>query len=123
MAFTIANVSSPNALQLEGELLGMKARVVDLTFDSSYDNTNGEVLNASDLGWNLIFGIIWIRMPYDSTNKLAFTAEGIPNAAQTSLSIRAQEYNGAAAGLARLQDVGNATNLSTFTGRAIVVGA
>lgn len=122
MAFTIGNISTPNTQVLEGELLGMKARMVDLTFDSSYDNTNGEVLNASELGWSQILGFVIVRQPYDATAKLSLLAEAIPNASQTAVAVRTQRYDGSSAGVASFQDTANAVNLSTYTMRVIVIG-
>jgi hypothetical protein len=124
MAVSIANVAHPNQNVWEGEFLGYKAKVVDVTFDSSYDNTNGEAVTAASLGYQQIYGAIVLADAWSgSTTDLAVLIRPVINTAQTSCALRAFRYDGANAGKASLEEVANAVDLSTYTTRIVFIGS
>lgn len=122
MALTLANVSHPNQMMSEFNLGPWKARVVRITFDSSY-LTTGEVLAASALGWSNVIG----AMPLTGVSNVSASGTAAvpvvvrPNAAQTSLTFQA--YETAAAVDTVLKEVTSAQDLSTFVGDFIVLGS
>lgn len=123
MAVTIANVSHPNQDVWEGEFLGQKARVIDVTFDSSYDNTNGEAISAATLGMQSIYGVFVLADGWSGTSTdLLVVTRPVINSTKDSVALRAFQANGGAAGLASLGEVANATDLSAYTVRLCVIG-
>lgn len=123
MAFTITQIANPNSKMTEFPLGPWKVRVMDLTFDNSYDNTNGEVLTAASLGWNTIEGAMVLGEPWSgTTTDFAVVARPVATAGGTSISFRAFRYDGANAGKASLEEVANAVDLSTYTMRVMVMG-
>lgn len=124
MALTIAQVSHPNSASTEFPFGPFKARILDITFDSSYDNTNGESLTAASLGWATIEGAFVLADAWSGTaTDLTAVIRPVATAGGSSIVFRAFEYNGAAAGLARLQEVADTTDLSTYTMRVCVFGS
>lgn len=123
MAVTVAQVTHVNGGVWFGDFLGYKAQVVDVTFDASYDNTNGEVINASDVGFDTIVGAIVLVHPYDSANDLASVVVPVVPAAQTSVALRIFEADGSAAGQAPLDESANTTDYSAYTARVVILGA
>ena len=112
MAFTVAFVRTPPVQLHEVN----REVVVDLTFDTSYDLTNGESLLPADVGLNSIDAFI----PHGPA-----TETGTGGAIQvrydyTSKSVRAYWDNSAAA--AKHIQVANATNLSAYTVRVTIQG-
>lgn len=122
MAFTITEVTTPNSRTTEGSLLGMRAKIVQLTPDASYDNTNGEVLTAAEVGWRLFIGAIILRHPYAAGTKLGMTTIPIPNASGSQLAFFMQRYDGAAVDKASLEDAANAFDASTYIMRVLLLG-
>ena len=117
MAFTVAQVANPAAARTVYPEGPFKVIWLDLTFDSSYDNTNGETISASTLGVNAVVEALVMRHPRDATNKLAVLAIPTISADYQTVTFRCEEYNGASAGVARFQDVANAADLSLYTMR------
>lgn len=123
MALTVAAVAHPNSQNTEFSFGPFRARIVDVTFDSSYDNTNGEAMTAASLGWSTIEGAVVLGDAWSGTSTdLTAVVRPVATSGGTSITFRAFEYNGAAAGVARLQEVANATDLSTYTARVLVFG-
>lgn len=124
MAVSVANVTHPNQNVWEGEFLGQKCKVMDVTFDNSYDNANGEAVTAAQLGYQNLYGAFPMAHGWSgSTTDLAFVVVPVVNSARTSIALRAFQANGAAAGLASLGEVANAADLSTYTVRMVFIGA
>lgn len=146
MALTIAQVSTPNAEMHEGQLMGLRARILDITFDSSY-LTTGEVLTAASLGWTYLFGAVTLADPSVSNgtasvgcvvkkntsgSQLTFQAQGnAASAAHTHTENTAAAYTqnavtaaggAVAAGTLRNAEMASTQDLSTFTGRFVVLG-
>lgn len=111
MALTIARVTGAD--RIEGN---KKVKVRDVTFDNSYPTT-GEPLAAADVGLKVIEFVRGLSA------KNATGTLGLPLAYDyTNSKLQALEYNGAAAGVAQLQEVANTTNLAAFTARLEFVG-
>lgn len=112
MALTIVAVKPPG--DVHG---GVRVGYFDVTFDNSYPTT-GEPLTPQMVGLSQIFqvtcdggaknaaGTLLAPVRYDYVNK----------------KLQGYEYNGAAAGLAQLQEFANAFNASAFTARLKVEG-
>ena len=123
MAVTVANVSHPNQDVWEGEFLGQKARVIDVTFDSSYDNTNGEAVSAATLGLQGIYGVFVLADGWSgSTTDTLAVVRPVINSTRDSVALRAFRYDGASAGKAYLEEVANAVDMSAFSVRLCVIG-
>lgn len=122
MPVTVANVSHPNQNTWEGEFLGQKARVIDVTFDSSYDNTNGEVITAASLGLQSIYGVFPLTQAYKAASDLASVVVPVVNAAQTQVALRVFEADGGATGQAPLDEAANTTDYSNYVVRLCVLG-
>ena len=125
MAFTVTNVTHPNQNVWEGEFLGQKAKVVDLTWDNAYDNTNGEVLTAATLGYQQIYGAFLMAAPWSgTTTDLSIICVPVINAARTQVSFRAFRYDGASAGKAAFEEfVTTGLDLSAYTMRVCIIGS
>jgi hypothetical protein len=124
MPVSIANVSHPNQTVWEGTFLGYKCKVVDVTFDNSYDNTNGETFTAASVGYSNIYGVIVLADAWSGTSTdLAVLVRPVINTAQTQASLRVFRYDGANAGKASLEEVANAVDLSTYTTRIAIIGS
>jgi hypothetical protein len=124
MAVTVTNVTHPNQNVWEGEFLGQKCKVVDVTFDSSYDNANGEAVTAAQLGYQSLYGAFPMSQAWSgTTTDLAVVVVPVVNSARTSVALRAFRYDGANAGKASLEEVANAVDLSTYTVRMVFIGA
>jgi hypothetical protein len=124
MPVTVTNVSHPNQTVWEGEFLGQKCKVVDVTFDSSYDNTNGEAVTAAQLGYQNIYGAFPMSQAWSGiTTDLVVVVVPIVNSTRTSAALRAFRYDGASAGKASFEEVANAVDLSTYTVRMVFIGA
>lgn len=145
MALTIAYPTHPNQTITEFPFGPWKARLVKLTFDSSY-LTTGEVLNATDLGWNTLIGAMPLTNVGNADGTLSVGTVVRANTAQTALTFQAQEsaavaththtentaaaYTqnattaaGGAISAARLAEVGSTTDLSAYHGNFLVLGA
>lgn len=120
MALTVANVTTPNAEMHEGQMIGLKARVLDITFDSSY-LTGGEVLTAASLGWVYTFGAIPLTNPTNSTGTVMAPPVVKKNTAGTQLTFQLAE-GAATANDNPLKEVTSAQDMSAYTGRFIVLG-
>jgi len=95
---------------------GVRVAYVDVTFDSSYP-TGGEPLAPADVG------LSQITFVSDELAKNAAGTLGIPvRYDYVNKKLQGYEYNGAAAGLARLQELANAFDASLFTVRLKVEG-
>lgn len=114
MALTITPVAPVGASR---DVHG-KTRVAwfDITFDNSYPTT-GEPLTAADLGFRRIL-ILVSDMAKNAAGTLAFPVRYD----YVNSKLQGYEYNGAAAGLARLQELANAFDASLFTVRVKVEG-
>jgi len=119
MAVTIANVATPNATTTEGSLLGLKAKLIDVTFDSSYV-TAGEPLTAISLGWDQLHGAIPVTQATTTTGTTAYAVQARPNTTKTQLQLFLYSTTAATAPMA---EVANAVNASTFTVRLLVLGS
>lgn len=120
MGLTVAQVSTPNTQVTEAEFLGFKARLVTITFDSSY-LTGGEVLLASDMGWSNVVGAIQVSGVGDTTGVASVGVVVRANSAQTQLTFQAQET--AAAVDTAFKEVTSAQNLATYSGTFIILGS
>lgn len=118
MAVTFANVSTPNTSITEDQLFGLKARIVDVTFDNSY-LTTGEVVTAAQLGWDTI-QFVWAESAVNAAGTLAHNVVARPNAARTQMAIQA--YETAATVDTPHKEVTSAADLSTYTVRLVVFG-
>lgn len=118
MALTVANVSTPNSEMHEGEFAGLKARIVDITFDSSYVTT-GEVLTATSLGWTYVFGAIALTHPANAAGTLGLPTVVKKNTAGSQLTFQPLESAGDGD---PMDEAGSTNDLSAFTGRFVVLG-
>lgn len=123
MAITIAQVSTPNSQVTEGTFLHYKARMVDVTADTSYP-TGGYQLTAAALGWTNIVGAIPLGLNANAGRTNHAPIHVFTNAAQTALSIQYVNENDAAAYAQRpkLVEAQNASSQSGFSCRLIVLG-
>lgn len=118
MALTIANYGTPGSTITEGTLLGFKARMVKITFDSVYPD-EGETVNASDLGWDVVVGFIPMGQGMVADNTTGFAPHVEVAAAQTSLNIIAVVGGGDGA---PLEEEAASTDLSSHILYGIVLG-
>jgi len=118
MALTIAYVSTPNSEHHEAQFAGLRAVVLDLTFDSSYPTT-GEDLTAADLGWTYLFGAITLVHPKNAAGTLGLPCMVSANSTNTTLAFQTLESAGDGD---PMDESANATDLSLFTGRFVVLG-
>ena len=121
MALTVAEVSHPNSQSTHVSLSPFKAKVVDITWDSSY-LTGGEVLTAASLGWVQLYGAIALTNPCTSTGTLAALPLVKPNTAKTQLTFQLAE-GGTTANDNPLKEVTSTQDMSTYTGRFLLLGA
>lgn len=121
MAVTVANVSTPNQTYVQGEVLGLKAVLVDITFDSSYV-TAGEAVTATQVNLNTIEYVFptFVKNAAGTASMLCF---GYPSGAgKLSALLQLQRYDGASAGKANFEEAANAFDASAFTGRFLILG-
>lgn len=121
MALTITYPSHPNQTISEFPLGPWKCRIVKLTFDSSY-LTTGEVLNATDLGWNTLFGAIPLTGVGNADGTLSVGTVVRANTAQTALTFQAQE-GGSTANDNPFKEFTSTGDLSAYHGTFLVLGA
>ncbi len=118
MPVTLAEVATPNTPLSQDVWFGMKARLLDVTFDNSY-LTGGEILTAAQLGWDTIQFVLC-----DGARGAAgvglVNVIAVPNAARTQVALQAYETAGTV-DLAH-KEVSSAQDLSTYTARMIVFG-
>lgn len=115
MAFTVTNVTHPNTSVTEGTMLGMKARIVDLTPDSSYSD-NGDVLSASLFQWSEIHGLIQLAPFTNSTGENSLSHS--TRLSTPDLYVRLYLADDADTD----DEVADAGDYSAYTGRFIVLG-
>lgn len=121
MALTIANVSHPNQQVTEWPFGPFKCRLINVTFDNSY-LTTGEVLTAATLGWNQIHGAIALDGGITtSTGTVMANIVARPNAARTQIAFQAYETAGTVD--TAHKEVTSATDLSTYSGRFLIIGS
>lgn len=122
MPLTIANVTHPNQSISEFQLGPWKARLIDVTFDSSY-LTTGEVLTAAQLGWVQIHGAIVVELGSNrgSTGTLALDVNVRANAARTQVTVQAYETAGTVD--TPHKEVTSAQDISAYTCRLLVFGS
>lgn len=120
MALTVANVSTPNSEIHEGQFLGLRGRIVDITFDSSY-LTGGEVLTAATMGWTYLFGAVPLTHPTNTAGTVMAPAVVKKNTAGSQLTFQLAE-GAATADDNPLKEVGSTQDMSTYTGRFVVLG-
>jgi len=118
MALTLTDVATPNAAQHTGTMLGMKARIVDITFDASY-LTTGEVLTAAQLGWAMVIGAVVLNDPVNAAGTLSVGCVVRKNTAGSQLAFQAM-YGPTSVG--PYPEATSTNDLSTYTGRFIVLG-
>jgi hypothetical protein len=125
MAVTIANVSHPNQDVWEGEFLGQKARVIDVTFDDSYANSTGEVVTAATLGLQAIYGVFVLQNAFTSnTADLGGLVIPVVKADRTEVALRLYGFTEDAGSTWQgLNEAADTTNLSTYSCRICVIGA
>lgn len=118
MALTLTPVTTPNQSTLEGSMMGLKFKVFDVTFDSSY-LTTGEVVTAASLGWDTIQFV----MCEDAVNAAGTLAHGVvarPNSTRTQVAVQA--YETAATVDTPHKEATSAADLSTYTARLVFLG-
>lgn len=118
MALTFVEVATPNTAITADVMFGLKARIVDVTFDNSY-LTTGEVLTAAQLGWDTI-QFVWAEAAVNPAGTLAHNVVARPNAARTQVAIQA--YETAATVDTPNKEATSAADLSTYTVRMVVFG-
>jgi hypothetical protein len=121
MALTYTEVGTPNSSRTEFPLGHMKARIVDITFDSSYPTT-GEVITAAALGWIQLYGAMPMGLAVNSAGTSAIPVQFEPSADKKQMVAQLYGYDGASAGKANLEVKANTFDASTFTVRAMVFG-
>lgn len=122
MALTIANVTHPNQIMTEFDFGPWRARMIDVTFDSSY-LTTGEVLTAANLGWQQIHGALVIQHATNrgSSSTAMTPVVVIPNTTRTQVTIQA--YETAAATDTPFKEVTSAQDQSAYVCRLLVFGS
>ena len=120
MAVTLTPYTHPNQTTTEFAFGPWRARMYTVTFDSSYDNTNGEVVTAATLGVDQVHGILTVVPPYDDGNDLAFQLVGVPNSTRSQIALRAFVFDGSAAGQQAMEEATNTTDLSNFDKGVVV---
>lgn len=118
MALTFVEVATPNTSITADVMFGLKARIVDVTFDNSY-LTTGEVLTAAQLGWDTI-QFAWCEMAVNAAGTLGVNVCARPNTARTQIAI--QTYETAGTVDTSHKEVTSAADLSTYTVRMVVFG-
>lgn len=121
MALTIAEVATPNSQTTQTEWFGVKAKIVDITFDNSY-LTTGEVLTAAALGWDTILGGFAIE---DINNRASSGTLSYPTVVRANASgsqVTIQAYETAATVDNPLKEATSTQDLSTFVGRFVFLG-
>jgi hypothetical protein len=95
-----------------------KCRIVDVTFDNAY-LTGGEVLTAAALGWKAIH-FAFCENAVNVAGTLGVNLAARPNATRTQVAIQAYET----AGTVDLshKEVTSGADLSTYTGRVMLLG-
>ena len=121
MAVSVAQITNPNSILTEMHLGHMRARIVDITFDSSY-LTTGEPLTAASLGWTYFFGGVVIIHPKNATGTALLPVAVVPNSTGSQVALQIYRYDGASAGKANLEEAANAFDASTFTARVMLLG-
>lgn len=124
-AVTFANVSNPNSQITEGSVVGMRARVVDVTFSSSFGAT-GDTLTAAAVGWSALYGFIPMTgVAAPSGNATAKSVGVSVNASLSTISFFLYNENDAAAYAQRpaQAQAQTASNNATFVVRGILLGA
>lgn len=124
-AVSYTNDSNPNQQILEGEFLGMKARVINVTFAASY-TAAGDTLTAAALGWSQVYGFIPLTSVAAPSGQATAASFGCTvNAAKTTLSFQLYNENDAAAYAQRPRQATAqaASNNATFVVRGIVLGS
>lgn len=119
MALTIADVTHPNSQSTAFPFGPFKAVVKTITFDSSY-LTTGEVLNASDLGWNQVHGAIAISGVGNADGTLSLGTVVRANTAKTALAFQAQETAGTVD--TPHKELTSATDISAYYGTFLIFG-
>ena len=124
MALTIAYASNPNQVVDEWTEGLRKKRRVTVTFDASYP-TGGEVLLATDLGWNAVYEFVADGPAQNAAGTLAAVCVAKANAAKTQLNLFLYNENDAAAYAQRprLTEVVNASDQSTIIVAGVISGA
>ena len=118
MALTVTAVRTPNQDNHEGSFMGLRGRVVDITFDSSY-LTTGEVLTAATLGWTYVFGAVVLTHPTNTAGTLGLPTVVRANSTNSQLTFQPLESAGDGD---PMDEAGSTNDLSAFTGRFIVLG-
>ncbi|MCW0190965.1 MAG: hypothetical protein OJJ55_06655 [Rhodococcus sp.] len=118
MALTFTDVACPMGAITEFPLGQFKARVIDVTLDSSY-LTTGEVLTAAALGWDYIYGVLELETFSNSTGTLGLPSIREQGSAGSQLTFQPLE---SAADGDPMDEGGSTNDFSAFTGRFIVLG-
>jgi hypothetical protein len=118
MALTITQVTHPNAAHTEFSFGPFRARIVDISFDSSYP-TGGETLTPEMLGWSELIGVMEIVPPMNEAQTLSLQSGAWPY--QGDLFMQAFRAP-ADASDAPFDEVASTGNLSGYTGRYLVFG-
>lgn len=87
MAVTITNITTPNSSVTEFPYGIFKARMVDVTFDSTYP-TAGEIITAANLGWSQLVGGVVINDPAPSGLATTIRTRVVPNTALTQVKLQ-----------------------------------
>lgn len=118
MALTVAEVVHPNAASTHVSFPPFKAKIVDVTFDSSY-LTTGEIMTAASQGFTILLGAITLTHPTNTAGTLGMPC--VVRASATGSQLAFQPLESAGDGDA-LDEAGSTNNLSTFTGRFMILG-
>lgn len=124
MALTVANVSHPNQNVWEGEFLGQKARVIDVTFDNSYPNATGEVITAASLGFQQIYGCLVLQHGYSgTTTDLGVVVLPVVASSKANVALRVLGFDeDGGTNWEGLQEAADTTDLSAYSCRICVIG-
>lgn len=120
MAATITPVSHPNQNSWEGEFLGYKAKVIDVTFDASY-STGGYTVTPAKLGWDTIHGAFALGAAQVSDGLTAMPVSFVITPGGSS--VRVIPYVNSSTNLAVSPQPASSTDVSTYSVRMVVIGS
>ena len=118
MPLTMTQNSTPMMKINEFPFGPYRCRVVDITFDNSY-LTGGEILTATQLGWNTVIG----AFPLSGVDNAARTLSYLPivTASADKKQLTFQLFAGAAAGAAH-PETASAVDVSAYSGTFMILG-
>lgn len=131
MATTVHQVKHVNGGVWEGDFLGYRARVVDVSFDAAgYNHDTGEVLTPKQLGWDTIEAIIVLEHPWDVFNHdtlmlvpESFTPALEGRAGEWALRLYASHDTDTYIGFQHNPEVPDTYDVQNLGARIVVIGA